>query len=145
MCQAANEAILNDATAANNRLSEDIESESQLQRTKVYSWKCAKGLGWYVIAYDRGVHTRQLVTKPWKWVSLENINISKVGNTTMYGGTVTATKVLSNATIGIYHATMHVVVNIKSTTTYQGVTLTDEKDISSSITWNSDDSGMTGY
>lgn len=145
MCHAANEAILNDAAAANYRLSEDLEQESQLQRTKLYAWKCVKGLGWYVIAYDRGVHTRQSVTKPWKWVSLENINISKVGNTTMYGGTVTATKVFSNATIGIYNAVMHIVVNIKATTTYQGVTLTNEKDFSSSKTWNSDDTGMNGY
>ncbi len=63
----------------------------------------------------------------------------------MYGGTVTATKVLSNATIGIYNSVMHIVVNIKSTTTYQNITQTHEKDISSSITWNSDDTGMAGY
>ncbi|MFN0081105.1 MAG: hypothetical protein ACKVOM_01175 [Ferruginibacter sp.] len=145
MCQAANQAILNDANYANTKISETVESQSQLQRTKLYAWKCVKGLGWYVIAYDRGVHTRELVTKPWKWVSLENISISKVGNTTMYGGTVTATKVLSNATIGTYHAIMHLVINIKSTTTYLNVTHTDEKDISTSKTWNSDDTGMNGY
>lgn len=145
MCQAANQAILNDAKYANTKISETVESQSQLHRTKLYAWKCVKGTGWYVIAYDRGVHTRELVTKPWKWVSLENLSISKVGNTTMYGGTVTATKVLSNATIGTYHAIMHLVINIKSTTTYLNVTLTNEKDISTSKTWNSDDTGMNGY
>jgi len=145
MCQVAVQNILNATNSANLRLSNDIESQTPLKRTRIYSWKCVQGFGWYVVAYDKGVQIRDKINTPWKWESLVNLGISKQGNSATYGGTITATKVLIEPVMGTYHCIMNSIVNIKATVTYAGVTFTNEKDVVSHYTYYPDTEPMPGY
>lgn len=146
LCQQAVLNTLNMTSSTSQLLSNNIELETTLSRTRLYSWKCVKNvIGWYVVAYERGVQKRIAESRPWTWESLENISISKTGATPSYGGTVTATKILSQSTIGIYNASQYLVVNIKSSVSKNAITVTDERDISSSITFFTDSPPIQGF
>lgn len=145
MCEAAVANILNATLPASNQLSNIIESESPLTRTRLYSWKCVKNVGWWVVAYDRGVQKRIATNKPWTWQSLENLSISKQGTTVAYGGEVVATKVTSQSVIGISNSVMYLVVNIRAKVSRNGVSVTDERDISSHFTYHVDTAPIPGF
>ncbi len=145
MCQAALASIVSSTTSANQLVSNEIESESPLTRTRLYSWKCVKNIGWWVVAYDKGVQKRIATNKPWTWLSLENLSVAKQGTTVSFGGEVTATKVTSQSVLGISHAIMYIVVNIKTTVAKNAVSLTDERDISSHFTYYVDTAPIPGF
>ncbi len=146
MCEAAAENILNSTTVVSELVSSTIQSETALERTKLYDWKCLKHLtGWYVMAYDKGIMKRVSTNKPWKWVSLENLGISMNGTIVNYGGTTTVTKIAEHATVGLQHATMHLVLQQCSTVSKNGAAATRCKDQSAMRTYHVDTDGMTGY
>lgn len=145
MCQAALASIISSTIPANQLVSNEIESESPLTRTRLYSWKCVKNIGWWVVAYDKGVQKRIATNKPWTWLSLENLSVAKQGTTVSFGGEVIATKVTSQSVLGISHAIMYIVVNIKTTVAKNAVSLTDERDISSHFTYYVDTAPIPGF
>lgn len=115
-CTIALNNIVNATSLSSTLISETLESETTETKTKLYSWDCLKNsYGWKVVSFERGVHKKRGITNAWEWQSLENIGISKEGNTLTFGGTIDATKVWANSTLGKFNATMHLCVNIKAT------------------------------
>jgi hypothetical protein len=145
LCVAGVNQVLNNTNSSSVLLSTDMISLGTLARTKMYSWKCVEGAGWYVVAYDRGVHQRVSVNKPWIWSSLENLSISKNGNTIGLAASVVVSKLFANATLGTYNSIMHIGVNVKATLVKGLFSYTQEKDLNSTKEYNLDTEAMPGY
>lgn len=133
LCQQAINNILNDAQSTSNLLTNNVESVASLDQTKIYTWKCGKGAGWYVVATDRGVQNKQRVSDHWKWVSLTNLSVTQNGNTLSYGGSVTVTKNYDEPTLGLYFAKMAIQLHVRATVSYLGITLSDDRDLPPSV------------
>ncbi len=146
MCEAAVDNILNSTTVASELVSNTIQSQTDLERTRLYDWKCLKHpTGWFAMAYDKGVMKRVATNKPWKFVSLENSGISMNGIIVTYGGTTTVTKIAEHATIGVQFAKMHLILQQCSTVSKNGAAVTRCKDQSAMRTYFVDTEGMQGY
>ena len=85
-------------------------------RTAIYKWKCIQGTGWKVFSFEKGKH--KYVNKKWLWESLEHLSLSKEG--VIIGGTVEASLVYANATIGLNNSIMNIEVQIDMATTLGG-------------------------
>ena len=76
---------------------------------------------------------------------MTNISISKNGTTPAYNGSVSVTKVSGLATIGLYHAIMHLVIRVDVTVSKNGFSVTNSLDYNAPKTWNIDATPMIGY
>lgn len=141
VAEAAAQHILNSLDTASALVDIFDESATATTRTRLYKWKCVKNPTWSVLAHDKGVH--RVRNGVWSWVSLENLNISVTGF--VPGGTLNATKVFANATIGTYNAIMDITVNVSSHVTVANAPITLYEDFSSHKSWNVNDAPNPGY
>ncbi len=109
-------------------VSEEISSEtvsaSATIRTKKYHWVIYKQNQnlWKFTSHESGVHIKTTnVANPWKWQSLEHINVSKEGVWT--GGVIDCTVNTSDVALGLYWAAMDLNYTITASAICRGTPL----------------------